>query len=162
MDIKLLIIFVALNIVNVVAQTVKSIATVKCGKAVAALINAGAYGLYTIVTIYMLCELPIWWKAGIVALCNLIGVFVVKWIEEKARKDKLWKIQATIPNEGLFPENNDCLIELKKANISMNYIDINKYILINCYCATQAESKIVKEILDKYDAKYFVSESKIL
>lgn len=162
MDIKLLIIFVALNIVNVVAQTIKSIATVKCGKTVAALVNAGAYGLYTIVTIYMLCELPIWWKAGIVALCNLIGVFVVKWIEEKVRKDKLWKIQATIPNEGLFSENDDCLIELKKANISMNYIDINKYILINCYCATQAESKIVKEILDKYDAKYFVSESKIL
>ena len=81
MNTQLLLIFIGLNIFNVIVQTVKSLATVKCGKIIASLTNAVAYGLYTIVTIYMLCELPIWWKAGIVALCNLIGVFVVKWIE---------------------------------------------------------------------------------
>ena len=32
MDYKLLFIFIILNIVNVVVQTVKSIATLKCGK----------------------------------------------------------------------------------------------------------------------------------
>lgn len=159
---NLLITFIVLNILNVVIQTVKSIATIKCGKLIAASINAIAYGLYTIVTVYMLCELDLWLKAVIVALCNLVGVYVVKLIEEKARKDKLWKIEATISNQGIFPEDDDCLIELKNANISMNYIDINKYILINCYCATQAESKVVKEILNKYNAKYFVSESKVL
>ncbi len=37
MDTQLLIIFIVLNILNVIIQTVKSIATVKCGKAVAAL-----------------------------------------------------------------------------------------------------------------------------
>ena len=40
MNTELLIIFIALNIVNVVIQTVKSLATVKCGKTVAALVNA--------------------------------------------------------------------------------------------------------------------------
>lgn len=159
---NLLITFIVLNILNVIIQTVKSIATIKCGKLIAASINAVAYGLYTIVTVYMLCELDLWLKAVIVALCNLVGVYVVKLIEEKARKDKLWKIEATISNQGVWPEDDDCLIELKNANISMNYIDINKYILINCYCATQAESKVVKEILNKYNAKYFVSESKVL
>ena len=161
-DSKLLMVFIVLNIANVIIQTVKSIATVKCGKGMAALINALAYGLYTIVTVYLMCELDLYLKAGIVAVCNLIGVYVVKWAEEKARKDKLWKVEATIPNQDISAENDDCLIELKKANIPMNYIDINKYILVNCYCATQAESKVVKEILDKYNAKYFVSESKTL
>lgn len=162
MNTKLLLVFIVLNIVNVITQTIKSLATVKCGKGSAAVINAVAYGLYTIVTVYLMCELDLYLKAGIVALCNLVGVYVVKLIEEKARKDKLWKVEATILNQGIFAENDDCLIELKNANIPMNYIDINKYILVNCYCATQAESKIVKEILDKYNAKYFVSESKIL
>ena len=161
-DSKLLMVFIVLNIANVIIQTVKSIATVKCGKGMAALINALAYGLYTIVTVYLMCELDLYLKAGIVAVCNLIGVYVVKWAEEKARKDKLWKVEATIPNQGISADNDDCLIELKKANIPMNYIDINKYILVNCYCATQAESKVVKEILNKYNAKYFVSESKTL
>ena len=161
-DSKLLLVFIVLNIANVIIQTVKSIATVKCGKGMAALINAVAYGLYTIVTVYLMCELDLYLKAGIVAVCNLVGVYVVKWAEEKARKDKLWKVEATIPNQGISAENDDCLIELKNANIPMNYIDINKYILVNCYCATQTESKVVKEILDKYNAKYFVSESKTL
>ena len=161
-DNKLLLVFIVLNIANVIIQTVKSLATVKCGKGMAALINAVAYGLYTIVTVYLMCELDLYLKAGIVAVCNLVGVYVVKWAEEKARKDKLWKVEATIPNQGISAENDDCLIELKNANIPMNYIDINKYILVNCYCATQTESKIVKEILNKYNAKYFVSESKTL
>jgi hypothetical protein len=84
------------------------------------------------------------------------------WVEEKKRKDKLWKVEATIKNENLYPEDDDCIIELRKSDIPFNYIDINKYIIINCYCATQKDSAIVKEILDKYNAKYFASESKIL
>lgn len=159
---NLLTLFIILNIVNVIIQTVKSIATIKCGKYMAAFVNAVAYGLYTVVVVYTVCELPLWVKVLVVAAANLVGVFVVKLIEEKSRKDKLWKIEVTVPNQGIWPEDDDCLIELRNANISMNYIDINKYILINCYCATQAESKVVKEILNKYDAKYFVSESKVL
>ena len=159
MNTQLLLIFIGLNIFNVIVQTVKSLATVKCGKVIASLTNAVAYGLYTIVTIYMLCELPIWWKAGIVALCNLIGVFVVKWIEEKLRKDRLWKIEATVYAE----LTNRLHEELKKAEIPHNYIEnIGKYTIFNVYCETQAESATAKKILDSNAAKYFVSESKIL
>ena len=157
----LLLTFIILNILNVIIQTVKSIATVKCGKTAAAIINAVAYGLYTVVTVYMMCELELWLKALIVALANLIGVYVVKLLEEKARKDRLWKVEATLLNQNLG-ENDDCIIELRENNISFNYIDINKYLIINCFCATQKESAIVKSILDKYNAKYFVSETKIL
>lgn len=157
----LLLTFIILNILNVIIQTVKSIATVKCGKTAAAIINAVAYGLYTVVTVYMMCELELWLKALIVAVANLIGVYVVKFLEEKARKDKLWKVEATLLNQNLG-ENDDCIIELRENNISFNYIDINKYLIINCFCATQKESATVKSILDKYNAKYFVSETKIL
>ena len=159
---ELLITFIVLNIFNVIIQTVKSIATVKCGKGVASLVNALAYGLYTIVTVYMMCELDLYLKAGIVAVCNLVGVYVVKFFEEKARKDKLWKVEATIYNYNHDPEWDDCIIDLKESGIPFNYIDIQKYILINCYCATQTESAKVKAILNKHNAKYFVSESKTL
>ena len=59
MNTKLLILFIALNIVNVIIQTVKSLATVKCGKTVAAIVNAVAYGLYTVVVVYTVCDLPL-------------------------------------------------------------------------------------------------------
>ena len=156
----LLILFVVLNIVNVIIQTVKSIATIKCGKGVAALINAIAYGFYTVVTIYTLCDLPLLLKAGVVALCNLIGVYVVKYFEEKARKDKLWKVEMTVP-KGL--DSGWLTLNLKSANIPFNYIEnVGKYTLFNVYCATQEESKAVKEFAKMCNAKYFVTETKTL
>jgi hypothetical protein len=158
-----LVVFVVLNIINVIIQTIKSIATIKCGAWSAAAINALAYGLYTIVVVYMSADgLGLIWKALIIGLANLFGVYVVKLIEIKNRKDKLWKVEATIHSQGLAPQNDDCIIALKQSGVPFNYIDANKYIIINCYCATQKESTIVKAILDRYEAKYFVSESKIL
>ena len=158
MNYELLIIFIALNIVNVIIQTVKSLATVKCGKSVAAVVNAVAYGLYTVVVVYTVCDLPLWLKVVIVGACNLVGVFCVKWAEEKARKDKLWKVQATIPAEVAEKVKHD----LKANGLPHNYIDIEKYYLFNVYCENQEQSKVAKVILDYYNAKYFVSESKTL
>ena len=162
MEMKLLVLFVVMNVVNVVIQTIKSIATIKCGKTAAALINALAYGLYTYIIVLTNCDLPMIAKCLIVASANFVGVFVVKYFEEKARKDKLWKVEATIHNQGIDPHYDDCLVALRNAGIPHNYIDANKYLIINAYCATQAESQVVKTILDQYNAKYFVSESKTL
>lgn len=155
MNTQLFITFVVLNIVNVIIQTVKSLCTVKCGKGVAALVNAVAYGLYTIVTIYMLCDLDLYLKAGIVALCNLVGVYVVKLIEEKARKDKLWKIEATFDKEYLDTIHNS-------VGISHSYIDIGSKVIFNFYAENQRQSAIIKDIVQKYNGKYFVTESKAL
>ena len=158
MNTNLLVTFIILNIANVIIQTIKSIVTVKGGKGVAAIVNAVTFGLYTIVTIYMMCELPLFWKAGIVALCNLIGVYVVKLFEEKARKDKLWKVEVT-----LKPQHAEKVgAMLDELNIPYNWVDIEKWYLFNIYCATQKESTMVKNIVDNFNAKYFVSESKTL
>ena len=78
MENNLLIIFIILNILNVIIQTVKSLCTINGGKIVAAVANAIAYGFYTIVIIYMVCDLPLATKVVIVAICNFIGVFFVK------------------------------------------------------------------------------------
>ena len=159
MNKELVIIFIVLNIVNVIIQTVKSIATIKCGKTAAAVVNAIAYGLYTVVVVYTVCDLPLWLKVVVVGLCNLVGVFCVKWGEEKARKDKLWKVEATIYE----PYKESLIDALKKADVPFNYIEgIGKYVLFNIYCETQADSKAVKGLLDFHKAKYFVTESKSL
>lgn len=160
---KLLIIFIVLTILNVVIQTIKSIATIRCGKWVAALVNAVAYGLYTYVIFFTSSEgLDLHAKALITALANLIGVFVVKFFEEKARKDKLWKVEATVQNLVYFTD----YIKKECENHSIPYSIINvenvDYVVFNFYCATQEKSRIVKQICDGCNAKYFVSESKTL
>ena len=152
---KLLILFIILNVANVIIQTVKSIATIKCGKTVAAVVNAVAYGLYTVVVVYTVCDLPLWIKVLVVAVANLVGVYVVKWFEEKSRKDKLWKVECTIPTQ----YTNAVDFDLK--SVPHSYITISdKHTLFNFYCATQKDTQKVKDITKQYDAKYFVTEAK--
>lgn len=156
---ELLLIFIVLNVINVVLQTFKVLCTVNSGKWTAAIVNAVAYGFYTVVVIYMLCDLSTWVKALIIGVCNLIGVYIVKLIEEKKRKDKLWKIE--------FAIKEDCLENITSYLIA-NKVPYNKifmqggYVTINAFCNTQKESEIVKKVITKYNAKYFVSESKSL
>ena len=159
MEMKLLILFIVMNVVNVVIQTIKSIATIKCGKTAAAIVNAVAYGLYTYIVVLTMCDLPLLAKCLIVAGANFIGVYVVKLFEEKARKDKLWKVEATVLR-GWTKELHAKLVE---AEISHNYLEnVGKYTLFNIFCENQAQSTKAKKILDQYRAKYFVSESKSL
>ena len=156
---KLFILFVVMNIVNVVLQTIKSIATIKCGKLGAAAVNAVAYGLYTYIVVLTMCDLPLLAKCLVVAGANFVGVYVVKFFEEKARKDKLWKVEATVPFEVWETLDYD----LTNHFIQHNYILLGeKYAVFNIYCPTQNDSKFAKKILDQYNAKYFVSESKTL
>ena len=154
-----LFVFIVLNILNVIIQTVKSIATIKCGAWAAAGINALAYGLYTVVVVYMNADgLGLFWKAIIIGLANLFGVYVVKVLEIKNRKDKLWKVECTVTRTKTSALDE----ELKTAKISHNYVIVGYHTVFNCYCATQKESLAVKGILGKYNAKYFVTESKTL
>ena len=155
----LLITFIILNILNVIIQTVKSIMTIKCGKTLAAISNAIAYGLYTVVLVYMSCDLTTLEKALIVGGCNLVGVYIVKSLEEKTNKDKLWKIEISCPENHFYDVRNE--IEFNK--LSYNTFDISgEYVGINIYSPTQADSEKIKTIVDKYNVKYFVSESKVL
>lgn len=160
MNTNLLITFIVLSIVNVIIQTVKSIVTVKGGKVLASVVNAIAFGLYTVVTVYTMCDLPLALKAFIVAMTNLVGVYIVKAIEEKTRKDKLWEIRLTCKNELDIEEISN---GLTCFNIPFNTVKadgIADFRVFNIYCATQKESLAVKELIKNREVKYFISENK--
>ena len=159
MEMKLLILFVVMNVVNVVIQTIKSIATIKCGKTAAALINALAYGLYTYIIVLTNCDLPMLAKCLIVASANFVGVWVVKYFEEKARKDKLWEVRASALREDVA-ELSACFERHKLPYVCLK--TTGERAVFNIYCSTQTDSIKVKTILSEFDVKYFVSESKSL
>ena len=158
MNIELLITFIILSIINVIFSTVRSIVTIKGNKVTASFISGGYFAFYNIMLLYTVADFPMWQKCIITFVCNVIGVFIVKFIEEKSRKDKLWKVEATIPRA----EASRLINYLENSELSYNYVDIYKYYLFNFYCPTQRQSAEVKKLLDNFDAKYFVSESKTL
>ena len=155
---NLLLLFIICTAINVILSTIKSILTIKGNKWVAAASNAITYGFYSYVIILTNIDgVSTLAKMGITAGCNFIGVFIVKWIEELARKEKLWKIEMTIPTK------YRSAVDFDLRSIPHSYIEISdKHTLFNFYCSTQAESKQVKEIVNQYEAKYFVAESKTL
>lgn len=161
MTISVIVSFIIFNVLNVIIQTVKSIATIKCGKWGASIINALAYGLYTYIVVLTANDsISLWFKIIVVALSNLVGVYIVKVVEEKKRKDRLWKIEATFEHKENFIHNLKMWAEIN--HISINYIDIDKYYVVNFYAPTQNESKVIKEFIIKFNGKYFVSETKNL
>ena len=151
-----ILLFALCTAVNVIISTIKSILTVKGGKLSASFINALTYGFYSYVIVLTSADgMPIWLKMAITAVCNFIGVYLVKWIEEKARKDKLWKVELTVPTKYTNT------IDFDLHDVPHSYIELSdKHTLFNFYCATQKESAKVKSIANQYEAKYFVAESK--
>ena len=158
MDYKFLAVFFGLSIINVVFATIKSLVTIKGSKLLASFISGSYYAFYNVMMIYTVADFPMWQKCVITFICNVIGVFAVKWGEEKARKDKLWKVEATVKPTEAEAIKRFC----KYFNLPFSYIDIDKYVIFNFYCATQKESTLIKDVLNNHNAKYFVSESKTL
>ena len=157
MNYDFLMVFIGLSIINVVFSTIRSIVTINGSKIVASLISGGYFAFYNIMMIYTVADFPMWQKCVITFACNVVGVFLVKWGEEKARRSKLWKVETTVSAE--YTENL-CSV-LNYSHIPYNYIlNIGKYTIFNIYCETQRESVVVKQILEQYNAKYFVSENK--
>ena len=155
-----ILIFTIATIVNVSLSTIRAICTIKSGKLLSAITNAVCYGFYPLV-IMLTAQgtVSILVNMAITAIVNFVCVYLIKMVEEKARKDKLWKVEATVtPNDV-----GNVQAELDKLNISHNcFRTSGEYRVFNIFCPTQKESTQVKTILNKYHAKYFASESKTL
>jgi hypothetical protein len=155
-----IVIFAIATVVNVSLSTIRSLCTIKGGKWLSAITNAVCYGFYPlIVMLTAKGTVDIIINMTITAIANFVCVWLIKFIEEKARKDKLWKVEATV--DKCYRDN--LIYGLTSSEIPFNYIDnIGQYTIFNVFCATQEQSLKVKNYLNLYNAKYFVSESKTL
>lgn len=154
-----LLLFIICTFANVVLSTIKSVMTIKGGKVSAAIWNALAFGLYSyIVVLTATAPISTLGKVLVTVGCNLVGVYGVKLFEEKLRKDRLWKVEMTVPNDYGFvaPAMHGAL---NGANIPNNYVEAGKYAIFNCYCATKADTETAITIGADYGAKFFASET---
>ena len=151
-----ILIFAIATIVNVTLSTIRSLCTIKCGKWLSAITNAICYGFYPlIVMLTAKGTVDIIINMCITAIVNFICVWIIKYVEEKARKDRLWKIEFTVPTDYLNA------VDFDLRDIPHSYIKLSdKHTLFNFYCATQKDTIKVRDIVNQYQAKYFISETK--
>ena len=151
---KIIIIFALATLINVLLSTIRSITTIKSNKWIAGLVNAISYGFYTWLVVLTVADFNLWIKVGVTAIANFIGVWVIKFIEEKARKDKMWRIDLAIPtDERDFAHH-------RLADIPHNFVECGSWTMFNCYCATQEETAKVKQLGLALGGKYSAYESK--
>lgn len=154
---ELLITFTLLTIVNVIFSTIKSIITIKGSPLAASLISACYYSLYNVVLIYTVANFPMWQKVAVTFLCNLVGVYIVKYLEAKSKKDKLWLVKFTIPSWRIDTAKK----LLDEADIPYNYYDLKKYYVIDTYCSSQKETSKIIDICNVCEGKAFATENKL-
>ena len=83
---KFLLTFIILSIINVVFSTIRSIVTINGSKLSASLLSGAYFAFYNIMMIYTVADFPMWQKCLITFICNVVGVWLVKWGEEKSQK----------------------------------------------------------------------------
>lgn len=155
-----IIFFALITLANVIIQTVKSLFTIKGGKLSAATVNAIAFGFYTYIIFFTADDsISLWQKALITAVCNFIGVFFVKFIEERLQKDRLWIFNCTAKVESADVVKITELLKSMDISLTYNQLKDDLYTL-SIYSYTQSESEMIKSVLKNYKIKYCVIETK--
>lgn len=152
-----ILIFAIATIINVTLSTIRSLCTINGDKWLSAVTNAVCYGFYPLIVMLTAKDtVSIVVNMAITAVANFICVWLIKYVEEKARKDKLWRIDLAIPHDETE------FVHRRLANIPHNYVECGAWTMFNCYCATQAESAEVKQLGITLGGKYSAYESKQL
>jgi len=146
--------FFIATLVNVVLSTIKSVITIKGGPITASVMSAVAYGFNTLV-IKMITGVETWVAVLASVVCNLIGVYIGLVITDKLRKDQLWKITVSIPTEKL----HDFKTDLNEKEIAFVAYETSwdKYKVVDIFSKSKKESRVAREIINKYNAKYTIS-----
>lgn len=165
--VSFIILFVVLQLINVILNTLKSILTVNGTKIQSAIINAITFAVYTVVVIFTASDfgygavIDTVIKVIITAVTNFIGVYIANWLLEFFRKDRLWEIVATV-DYNKAPDKQ-LAEKLMVGSISFNITKTNRdnVFVFHIYSHTQKESVVIKNLLQEYNAKYFVHEEKV-
>jgi hypothetical protein len=99
-----ILIFTVCSLINVMLNTVKTIIMYRNEKLSSSLINAITYGFYTIIVVLMAGDMDLWLKIILTAGTNFVGVWASMAILDRFKKDKLWKVEATVSDKD-FKEN---------------------------------------------------------
>jgi uncharacterized protein YebE (UPF0316 family) len=152
-----ILIFAIATVVNVTLSTIRSLCTINGGKWLSAITNAICYGFYPlIVMLTAKGTVGIIVNMIITAIANFVCVWIIKYVEEKSRKDKLWKVEVAVPKVHYKS------LDFDLRAIPHNYTKVGEYVMFNFYCNTQADTRMVMEISKQYNGKLSAYESKPL
>lgn len=153
-----ILLFIILQVVNVILSTIKSIVMIKGNKWGTIIANTIYFGVYTAVLKQLTAIDNLIILVIITMLANFFGTWLGINITEKLRKADLWTIKVVIKIEYI----KDFKQALNDANLK--YISYqttwDEYTAIDIFSETRSQSALVKPILERFNAKYSIHTSR--
>jgi uncharacterized protein YebE (UPF0316 family) len=156
-----IVLFIILQVVNVILSTIKSIVLIKGHKWATIIANTIYFGVYTAVLKQLTTIDNLWVLVIITMVANFIGTWIGIEVTEKLRKADLWIIKTVVPIERI----KEYKAALNEANIK--YISYqttwDECTAVDIFSENRTQSKTIKAILDQFNAKYsvYVSSKKL-
>ena len=152
-----ILLFILLQIINVILSTIKSIVMIKGSKWGAIIANTIYFGVYTAVLKQISAIDNLTLLVIITMLANFFGTWVGIVITDKLRKADLWIIK-TVVRIGHVKEYKKALNDAGIKYISYQ-TTWDEYTAIDIFSESRAQSKKIKEILINFKAKYSIYKS---
>lgn len=153
-----IILFIILQIVNVILSTIKSIVMIKGNKWGSIIANTVYFGVYTAVLKQLTAIDNLYVLVIITMVANFFGTWLGLEITEKLRKADLWTIKTVVKIEYIKEYKK----ALNEANIK--YISYqttwDEYTAIDIFSENRSQSKAIREILAKFKVKYSIHTSR--
>jgi len=154
----LLISFVIAEFINVVLSTIKSVVLIRGTKQSATIVNTISYTISAFVTAIIGSVVNnVWLVCLVVFITNSIGVWLGLTIVDKFRKDRVWKISATVKTDDF----HNLIHELHVNKISFITYETSwpERKPLDVFSKSREQSLSIKTIFKKYDVKYIISEN---
>lgn len=149
-------IFIAIQLVNVILSTIKSIVTVNGSRMSASVINAISYTFGAVIT-KLLTEQSFEVAIVVTFITNIVGVWLGKYIIDKRQPERLWTVNATVRSK----EKQALEDKLKSRGIQFILLPAeNDRYLYTIFARSKAESSLLQEILSGFDVKYSIIVSR--
>lgn len=153
-------IFIIVQLINVISGTIKYIVTIKSKPLFAGIINALSYTLSAWI-VKLITEQDLWIVLAVTFITNAVGVPLGKIIVDVLRKDSLWIYHVTLK----------CSLEEAKElknyfkyceGIKSTYIEVAKDEMYDMrfFSRSKNESRKILDVIKAYDNKYFITESR--
>jgi uncharacterized protein YebE (UPF0316 family) len=152
-----IILFIILQVINVILSTIKSIVMIKGSKWGAIIANTVYFGVYTAVLKQISAIDNLLVLVIITMLANFFGTWVGIVITDKLRKADLWIIK-TVIRIGYVKDYKKALNDTGIKYISYQ-TTWDEYTAIDIFSESRTQSKKIKEILLKFKAKYSIYKS---
>ena len=152
-----ILLFILLQIINVILSTIKSIVMIKGSKWGAIIANTVYFGVYTAVLKQISAIDNLLVLVVITMLANFFGTWIGIVITDKLRKADLWIIK-TVIRIGYVKEYKKALNDAGIKYISYQ-TTWDEYTAIDIFSESRTQSKKIKEILLKFKAKYSIYKS---